>query len=89
MTDTPHSSSLMTTEQQGSIGRRLAALVWNAMTLAAQSLARRRARRELLEMPDFLLKDMGISRSEVPSVVHYGLDDASRLPRGYQLRQGR
>ncbi|QJP17133.1 DUF1127 domain-containing protein [Starkeya sp. ORNL1] len=37
----------------------------------------RRAKRELLDLPDVLLKDMGVSRSEVETLVHYGRIDGS------------
>jgi uncharacterized protein YjiS (DUF1127 family) len=41
-----------------------------------------RARRELLELPDSMLADMGISRGEIPSVVRYGRPDRAWPPRG-------
>jgi len=52
----------------------------------AQGIGRRmeerRARRELHDLPDTMLADLGISRSEVASVVRYGRSDPTRLPRG-------
>ena len=45
-------------------------------------LAARQARRELYALPDFMLSDLGISRSEVASVVRHGWTDATRLARG-------
>ena len=38
-------------------------------------------RRHLQALPDHMLKDIGISRSEIDSVTECGLSDASRLAR--------
>lgn len=42
----------------------------------------RRDRRHLREMPDHMLKDIGISRHEIDAVTAYGLGDPTRRPRG-------
>lgn len=44
------------------------------MTLAAgvRTWIARRDERHLMEMPDYLLKDIGIGRSEIPSAVRQG-----------------
>ena len=39
-------------------------------------------RAHLHELPDHLLRDIGISRSEINSVTMFGGEDASRRPRG-------
>ena len=52
-------------------GRALAGL---RTTFAAglRGLIARRDERQLMEMPDYLLKDIGIGRSEIPSAVRQG-----------------
>ncbi len=42
---------------------------WKA---ASHSVAMRRARRELLALPDFMLADLGIARGEIASAVRHG-----------------
>ncbi len=49
---------------------------------AERAWRRRRDRRHIYEMPDYLLKDIGISRSEIDSVVMYGDTDLTRRHRG-------
>lgn len=44
--------------------------------------AMRRARLELLALPDVMLSDIGISRSDITSVVNLGPTDHTRHPRG-------
>jgi uncharacterized protein YjiS (DUF1127 family) len=58
------------------------AAIRSLLTTVARRAAARRARRELYELPDFMLSDLGISRSEVASVVRHGWSDATRLARG-------
>lgn len=41
----------------------------------------RRAQAHLSEMPDHILHDIGISRSEIGSVTRYGQADSTRRPR--------
>ncbi|HLW27567.1 MAG TPA: DUF1127 domain-containing protein [Kiloniellales bacterium] len=47
-----------------------------------RQLQMERAIRELREMPDYLLSDIGLSRSEIPFVVREGDRDGSRRQRG-------
>lgn len=49
---------------------------------AERSHRRRRDRAIMLEMPDYLLKDIGISRSDIESVVMFGESDLTRRRRG-------
>lgn len=42
----------------------------------------RRNRRQLREMPDRILKDIGIARCEIDAVTEYGLGDPTRRQRG-------
>ncbi len=56
-----------------------------AATWLARWLARRRMRRILHEMPDHLLKDVGVSRSDIEylaAAVVDGLQDPTRRHRG-------
>ena len=59
---------------------RFAMSLYQTLLLASQRVAIRRARRELLELPDAMLKDMGITRGEVASVVEFGRADTTRRP---------
>jgi uncharacterized protein YjiS (DUF1127 family) len=60
-----------------------AAKVAHAMYYQAErAWRRRRDRRHIYEMPDYLLKDIGISRSEIDSVVMFGETDMTRRRRG-------
>jgi uncharacterized protein YjiS (DUF1127 family) len=43
-----------------------------ALAAGAQAWSARRAERILLEMPDHLLKDIGIGRSNIPRAVRQG-----------------
>ena len=52
--------------------KRLADRLYALLTEARRRVALHRARRELFERPDDLLKDMGLSRSEIAWVVEYG-----------------
>lgn len=49
---------------------------------AEHAYRRRRDRAIVYEMPDYLLKDIGISRSEIDSVVMFGETDLTRRRRG-------
>ena len=64
-----------------SLPARMAIFLYQALRLVSQRVAIRRARRELLELPDSMLKDMGITRGEITSVVEFGRADTTRLPR--------
>ncbi len=48
---------------------------------ASRRAALRRARRELLELSDTMLADIGISRSDITSVTALGSADLTRHPR--------
>jgi uncharacterized protein YjiS (DUF1127 family) len=48
---------------------------------ARRCRAERKARRELLGLSDVVLKDLGVDRSEVVSIVRYGRTDATRRTR--------
>ncbi|WP_046864659.1 DUF1127 domain-containing protein [Microvirga massiliensis] len=57
----------------GSIAvKRLASRVYALIASASRRAALRRARCGLLEMPDHLLKDLGITRSEIAWIVEHG-----------------
>ena len=60
---------------------RMAMFLYQTLLLASRQLAIRRARRELLELPDSMLKDMGITRGEIASVVEFGRTDTTRVSR--------
>jgi uncharacterized protein YjiS (DUF1127 family) len=92
-----HEEDLMLTTSEatfeahgGSTGIRSAApllkafAVWLYRNLLAANrhCAIRRAKRELLDLPDVLLKDMGVTRSEVETLVRYGrIDRSVGMPR--------
>ena len=67
----PNRSVSPITTLRDASGRALAGL---RTTLAAgvRALIARRDERHLMEMPDYLLKDIGIGRSEILSVVRQG-----------------
>lgn len=48
---------------------------------ARRCRAERKARRELLGLSNAMLKDLGVDRSEVVSIVRYGRTDATRRTR--------
>lgn len=57
--------------------RRLARRLWRAMEI-------NRRRQLLAQMPDFMLKDIGINRADIDSIVEAlvdGREDPTRLPR--------
>lgn len=69
----PNRSVSLTTTLRDAPGRAWARL----RTLLAggvQAWIARRDERQLMEMPDYLLKDVGIGRSEISSAVRQGRD---------------
>jgi uncharacterized protein YjiS (DUF1127 family) len=68
-------------ETSRSLLSRKAMSLYQTLLLASRRVAIRRARRELLELPDSMLKDMGITRGEITAVVEFGRADTTRLPR--------
>ncbi len=48
---------------------------------ARRCRAERKARRELFDLSDVVLKDLGVDRSEVASIVRHGRSDATRRTR--------
>jgi uncharacterized protein YjiS (DUF1127 family) len=56
----------------GGIGvKRLTARIFAFVTGAGRRAAHRRARREMLAMPDHLLKDIGLTRAEIRFSVEH------------------
>jgi len=51
---------------------RLWARLRTALVAGAQAWIARRAERHLMELPDYLLKDIGIARSEIRHAVRQG-----------------
>jgi uncharacterized protein YjiS (DUF1127 family) len=51
---------------------RFRARVWLALATGAKAWTVRRAERILMEMPDYLLKDIGIGRGEIRRAVRQG-----------------
>jgi uncharacterized protein YjiS (DUF1127 family) len=58
------------------------AAIYGLQGAVRRHVAARRARRELYALPDVMLSDLGISRSDVASVARHGWSDPTRLPRG-------
>ena len=59
--------------------------LWQAVRRAFRAFRIARQRRTLQQLPDFLLKDIGIERSEIDSIVISIVDehiDRTRRPRG-------
>lgn len=65
--------------------RRLGLAVYHFLRQSSEAAAMRRAQRELLELPDNMIADLGIGRSEISSVVRFGATDPTRIPRGRTL----
>ena len=92
MAITNYNISVATLQPTRGISRSLlgqmAMFLYQPLLLASRHVAIRRARRELLELPDSMLKDMGITRGEIASVVEYGRTDITRVSRfeGSRLR---
>jgi len=63
----------------GSFAARIATSLYHGFLRVSRQVAIRQARRELLELPDMMLKDMGITRSEIASVVAFGRTDETRI----------
>jgi uncharacterized protein YjiS (DUF1127 family) len=82
LTHNPECGSAAREAGWSGLARRLTLAIYHQFQRASRQVAIRRARRELLDLPDFMLADLGISRSEVDSVVRHGRADATRLPRG-------
>jgi uncharacterized protein YjiS (DUF1127 family) len=85
MTTTSYNMSVASLQPTREISRSLlgqmAMFLYQPLLLASRQVAIRRARRELLELPDSMLKDMGITRGEITSVVEYGRADVTRVSR--------
>ena len=62
-----------------SLGSRFAARLCGTLLSASRQVALRRARREIFELPNEMLKDMGITRGEIDSVVEFGRNDWTRV----------
>ncbi len=59
----------------------MAAAFGDGYRAMARHIRIHRARAHLSEMPDYILHDIGISRSEIGSVTRYGETDTSRRVR--------
>lgn len=59
----------------------MAAAIGDGYRSMARHISIRRARAHLSEMPDYILSDIGISRSEIGSVTRYGETDTTRRAR--------
>jgi uncharacterized protein YjiS (DUF1127 family) len=64
---------------------RFSAAILDMCLACPRALARimrtRRERAHLHELPDHLLRDIGIDRSEIASIIRFGNKDGSRRPR--------
>ncbi|AZO24510.1 DUF1127 domain-containing protein [Mesorhizobium sp. M1E.F.Ca.ET.045.02.1.1] len=60
-----------TTRETGRAGLSLSGLVGRALSLAYRAMKMRSERAALQAMPDFVLKDIGISRSQIEYSVRY------------------
>jgi uncharacterized protein YjiS (DUF1127 family) len=57
------------------------ALMVDALHRIAARRAERRAMRQLSRYPDAMLKDMGITRAEIPDLVRHGRSEIVKLRR--------
>ena len=64
------SGSLLTTLRD--VSGRLWARLRTALAAGIQAWSARREERHLMEMPDYLLKDIGLGRSDIPFAVRQG-----------------
>jgi uncharacterized protein YjiS (DUF1127 family) len=64
----------------------LASFASRILQRLAEKRAERRATRELSRYPDSLLKDMGISRSDIPGAVRYGRPVTYDIDMGNNVR---
>ena len=64
----------------------LASLVTRVLHRLAERRTERRAARELANYPDALLKDMGITRSEIRDAVRYGRPNTYDVDVGNNVR---
>jgi uncharacterized protein YjiS (DUF1127 family) len=71
ITVTPNRSASPTTTLRDASGRIWAGLR-TALAAGVQAWVARRDERQLLEMPDYLLKDIGIGRSQISGAVRHG-----------------
>jgi uncharacterized protein YjiS (DUF1127 family) len=71
ITVTPNRSVSPFTTLRDASGRAWAGLR-TALAAGVRAWIARRDERQLLEMPDYLLKDIGIGRSQIPSAVRQG-----------------
>ncbi|RWM16044.1 MAG: DUF1127 domain-containing protein [Mesorhizobium sp.] len=60
-----------TTRETGRAGLSLSGLAGRALSLAYRAMKMRSERAALQALPDFLLKDIGISRSQIEYSVRY------------------
>jgi len=81
MTFVTHFADLLAPEptRLRSLRGRFVAGVYGTLLHASRQIALRRARRELFELPNEMLKDMGIARGEIDSVVEFGRNDRTRV----------
>jgi uncharacterized protein YjiS (DUF1127 family) len=71
ITVTPNRSVSPTTTLRDASGRAWAGLR-TMLAAGVQAWIARRDERQLLEMPDYLLKDIGIGRSQISGAVRHG-----------------
>lgn len=75
-------NTIITTFQQATpIAAIIGGAAFGAFGAVARAIRIRRDRAHLHELPDHLLRDIGISRSEIDSVTMFGGKDSSRRPR--------
>jgi uncharacterized protein YjiS (DUF1127 family) len=62
-------------------GTGFGALIVDAFSRIAARRAERRAVRQLSRYPDTMLKDMGLTRAEIPDLVRHGRSEIVKLRR--------